>query len=66
MTTNCTSERSFSKLKLIETQLRSVMGQDRLNNLTIMSLENDLLKTIDFSDIINQFATRKARRVHLT
>ena len=31
---------SFSKLKLIKTYLRSSMGQERLNNLAILSIEH--------------------------
>ena len=34
------AERSFSKLKLIKTYLRSTMSQYRLNGLAIMSIEN--------------------------
>lgn len=63
MTTNCTSERSFSKLKLIKSRLRSSMKQDRLNNLTIMSTERDLLRSISYSNIIDDFAENKSRKV---
>ena len=65
MTTNCTSERSFSKLKLIKNRLRASMLQDRLNSLSIMSIESDLLRKISYSAIINEFAERKARKVFL-
>lgn len=63
LTTNCTSERSFSKLKLILNRLRSAMVQDRLNYLTIMSTASDLLKIMDFNDIIDDFAAKKSRKV---
>lgn len=65
MTTNCTSERSFSKLKLIKNRLRSSMTQDRLNSLSIISIESDLLRKISYSEIINEFAEKKARKVCL-
>ena len=65
MISNATGERSFSKLKLIKNNLRSTMGQNRLVSLSLMSIECDIMRSIDFSDIINEFARRKARRVHL-
>ena len=60
--TNCKGERSFSKLKLLKNHLRNTMGQDRLAALAILAIENELLKTIDFSDIISTFADQKSRR----
>ena len=38
MATNCSGERSFSKLKRIKNERRSTMHQERLNRLTLMSL----------------------------
>jgi len=40
MVTNCSGERSFSNLKRIKNELRSTMHQERLNCLTLMSLEH--------------------------
>jgi len=40
-------ERSFSKLKLIKSYLCSTMLQDRLCNLAILSIENEVAKSID-------------------
>ena len=60
--TNCKGERSFSKLKLILNYLRNTMGQDRLVSLALLSIENELLKTIDFTTIIGTFAREKSRR----
>ena len=62
MISNCSGEWSFSKLKLIKNQLRSCMTQKRLNNLTLLSIENDLLCNIDISSIINEFAVKKSRK----
>ena len=39
------------------------MVQDRLNYLTIMSTASDLLKIMDFNDIIDDFAAKKSRKV---
>ena len=44
MVSNCKGEMSFSRLKMTKNQLRSAMDQKRLNNLSIMSIENDILK----------------------
>ena len=66
MVTNCSAERSFSKMKIIKNRLRTSMLQDRLTNLTFMSIESDILRDIDFSDIIRDFSTCKSRRVPLT
>ena len=62
MISNCSGERSFSKLKLIKNQLPSCMTQKRLNSLTLLSIENDLLHNIDISSIINEFALKKSRK----
>ena len=38
------------------------MGQDRLASLAILAIENELLRTIDFSGVIDEFADQKCRR----
>ena len=55
-------ERSFSKLKLIKTYMRSTMCQERLSNLAILSVEKDTFNSINFDSIIDQFAEKKARK----
>ena len=62
MISNCSGERSFSKLKLIKNQLRSCMTQKRLNSLTLLSIENYLLRNNVVSSIINGFALKKSRK----
>ena len=54
-------ERSFSKLKLIKSYLRSTMSQARLDGLSILSIEHEEAKALDFSIIINNFAKKKSR-----
>lgn len=39
------------------------MLQERLTSLSLMSIECDILNTIDFEDVINDFAHLKSRRV---
>ena len=61
--TVASAERSFSKLKLIKNRLRSLMGQQKLADLAVMSIENDLTRKADLDDIIDSFAKEKARKV---
>lgn len=55
-------ERSFSKLKLIKNYLRSTMNQERLANLSILSIERKVSNEIDFNDVIENFSKIKARK----
>ena len=57
-------ERSFSKLKLI-LYSRASMGQDRLSDLALLSVERETLEKTDFDDVIDQFATVKSRKINL-
>ena len=60
---NCSGERSFSELKLIFNRLRMSMTHSRMKRLVLMSVECDLLRKIDFSELILDFANRKIRKV---
>jgi len=62
MVTNCSGERSFSKLKRIKSVPRSTMYQELLSDLSILCVENDKLRLTDFDDITDEFVVRKARR----
>uniref|UniRef100_A0A8P4KG01 TTF-type domain-containing protein n=1 Tax=Dicentrarchus labrax TaxID=13489 RepID=A0A8P4KG01_DICLA len=62
--TNASGERSFSKLGLVKNRLRSSMQQDRVSHLTLMSIEHDILRDLDFKDIIRAFSLKKTRRKH--
>jgi len=57
------AERSFSKLKLMKTYLRSTMVQERLNGLALMSISREVSRQISYDDTIDDFAARKSRRV---
>lgn len=65
MTSNSTDERSFSRLKLLKSHLRSTMNQNPLSHLTILSLESDLLRQLSFDGIISNFAEKNTRKVFM-
>ncbi|KAL4134859.1 hypothetical protein QTP88_006560 [Uroleucon formosanum] len=52
--TSVSSERTFSKLKLIKTRIRSTMVQKRLDSLMLLSCEKDIIINID--EAINKYA----------
>ena len=62
--TVASGERSFSKLKLIKTYLRSVINQERLNNLALISIESPISREINYEKILKDFASKKARKIH--
>ena len=59
MVTNCTGERSFPKMNLHKNYLRNTMGQERLHCLTLLNIENDVLKSLNSSGIIAKFVEIK-------
>ena len=62
LVTVASAERSFSKLKLIKTYLRTTMSQERLNGLAMISIENGYLDKLNFDNLIEEFASKNARR----
>jgi len=63
LVTVATAEKSFSKLKLLKSYLKSIMLQDRLNKLAILSIESEVLELFDYKSLINYFTAKKARRL---
>ena len=61
--TVASAERSFSKLKLLKSYLRSTMTQERLNDLAMIALEDDLLEKIDYERIIEEFISKNTQRM---
>ena len=65
MCSNCSGGRSFSKLKRVKNALRSTVSQQRLNHLSLMSIESELLRKQNFYKLIHEFACKKARKILL-
>jgi hypothetical protein len=63
--TVASAERSFSKLKLLKSYMRTTMTQQRLNGLATIALENDILEKINYEDIIEEFISKNTRRMML-
>lgn len=59
---NCETERSFSVLKRIKNMYRSTMENERLSSLSRLSIERELLRSLDFDDLIEEFAQNKSRK----
>ena len=62
LVTVATCERSFSKLKFIKSYLRSIMSEERLSDLAMLSIENERAKKLDISKVVDIFAQEKARK----
>jgi hypothetical protein len=60
--TVASAERSFSKLKLLKSYMHITITQERLNELSTIALENDVLEKIKYEDIIEDFIFKNMRR----
>ena len=60
--TVASAERSFSKLKIIKNYLRSTIGQERLDELGMIAIENEEAKALNLDALIDTFAEKNARR----
>lgn len=59
---NCSAERSFSKMARIKSKFRSTMVEENLNASTILSTEFDVTRRMNFNKIIEDFSEAKARK----
>ena len=55
LVTVASTERRFSKLKIIKSYLRSTMSQERLSELAILSIEIEILEELEYKNLISQF-----------
>lgn len=56
------AERSFSKLKLIKTYLRSTMHEERLSSLALISIVREIAEKINIDAVITRFSSMKKRK----
>jgi len=63
--TSCEGKRSFSKLKLVKNYLGSTLGQQKPSSLALISTESKVLRAMNVSNVIANFAARKCRQVQL-
>lgn len=61
--TNFSSERFFSALKRIKTRLGSCLTQDKLDTLTLLTVEHDITKNVSYDDIIDEFAKERRKNI---
>ena len=59
--TVASGERSFSQLKLVKSDIRSTMTQDRLNSLATLNINWKIARSLDFKDIVSHYAKKQAR-----
>ena len=64
--TTASCERSFSNLTIVKSKIRSTTAQDRLENLMILSVENDITNSLHFEGVIDRFTSMGPRRMQLT
>jgi hypothetical protein len=65
MVTNASGERSFSTMSRVKSHIRTSMSADRLSSLSLLCIESEIMRSIDFGDIIKDFAVKKARKAPL-
>ena len=62
MVTKCGGERSFSVLKRVKTECRATKSQFRLQSLGLLCIESEILRSLNFDDIVQDFSNKKSRR----
>uniref|UniRef100_A0A8I7B0C9 HAT C-terminal dimerisation domain-containing protein n=1 Tax=Hordeum vulgare subsp. vulgare TaxID=112509 RepID=A0A8I7B0C9_HORVV len=63
--TVASAEKSFCKLKLLKSYMRTTMTQQRLNDLATIALESEVLEKIDYEDIIEDFISKNTARMRM-
>lgn len=62
---SATCERSFSTMRRINQWLRSSMGQERFSNLVVLYSESDLVKSLNFDKLMDEYAKKGNRKLPL-
>jgi len=59
----CVNRRTiFQQVEIKKNYLRSTTQQNRLNFLILLPIERELAKTIDYEEVIDSFAEKKAKK----
>jgi len=64
MVSNCSGERSFSKMALIRNKRRRTKPDRRLSALELLSVENGVFECVSFQEMIEKFTVTKAAKVN--
>ncbi|KAL4091829.1 hypothetical protein QTP88_026451 [Uroleucon formosanum] len=60
--TSCGCERSFSKMSIVKTKLRSTMAQERLNALLFLFIEQEYVCNVNVESVIDDFKNVPTKR----
>ena len=63
--TNAVSERSFSALRRLKTNMRSTMSQDRLNHLLFLHAHKHYTNSLDLIAVANDFVSFSEQRIQI-
>ena len=55
LVTSCSCERSFSKMSIVKTKLRSTMNQERLDALLYLFIEQEVTNSVNYDEVIEEF-----------
>ncbi|XP_065658846.1 52 kDa repressor of the inhibitor of the protein kinase-like [Hydra vulgaris] len=61
--TNCEAERSFSRMSYIKNKQRNTMSDDRLADLMLLSIEHKITKSLNYDEVIKEYALIKVRKL---
>ena len=64
--TNATSERNFSKSKLLKSYLRNSMSQRRLNHLMVGAICQEHLDDLALEELAVEFVFRNTKRLYVS
>lgn len=59
---NASGERTFSVLKRVKNYLRSSLSNEKTSALSILCIENEIVKNISWTSLIKKFSKLKARK----